>query len=232
MQHETMDMHEVTGDLAGHVGPGIGFMVWAVVWMLALRRDAGPSSPVPLESQRYMPATKMVFAVVAVLLHIPPATWSAMSKAMAWQHMTMFVGYGLTGFVDLLARRGRVGPQATHAALLTAIVVNAVLFVGHGNLAGLEATSHRLLLCLLAATAASVALELLRPSSLARWLRAGTMFATGLWFATIGWVLYLSGWELDDPTREMTLYTLWGLTVFVAAGVTLAARARSARPAA
>jgi hypothetical protein len=197
--------------------------------MIQLRASSGPSSPIALERSRLVSYAKIGTMIVGVVVHMPPATWSEMSKAMAWQHILMFVPYGLSGAVDLLERRGRLGPQSTLLTLVLALSVTIVLFLGHGNLAGLESTAHRLLVGFLLTALAATALELVQPAPLARWARATAILAAGCWFNVIGWVLYLSGWDTMDPVNDTRLYALWAATATLSAVIALAMRVSAPR---
>jgi hypothetical protein len=212
-------MQGVTGNLPGHVLPGLLLLFWSLTWVIAIRRDSGTARQRPLERSRAIPFIKILVGPVGVVVHIPPSTWSAMSKAMAWQHASMFVAFSLSGVVDLLVERGRLDVRASLIAFAGAMGIGALLLVGHENPGGLESTSHMLLALTFSCCAATAILELLQPSSMARWLRSGALLLAALWMLTTSWVLFLSGWELDDPSRRMWLFTLFAANTFIAATV-------------
>ena len=230
-------MVEPTGNLAGHVGPGLAYLLWAVVWLVLLRRDPGPEGIVaPLERVQLISWLKIVALPVGFVTEVPPSSWSAMSIAMSWHHITMYLPVALSGVVDLLARRGRLSPHATHGAYALAFAVGAVVMFGHGNPAGVEGRAHFLLAVLYTACALAAMAELAWPGSHARRVHAGAQVALGLWWIEAGWMLFLSGWDLGDPARVMWVVTLFSVTLTLSATILTAAsvgpaRARRAEPA-
>ncbi|MBX9927324.1 MAG: hypothetical protein K2X99_00295, partial [Gemmatimonadaceae bacterium] len=119
--------HQVMGDFVGHWLPGVALLFWAFVWLRRLRANAGANTPQPLESSLPIIVVKILVGVIGIAVHVPPAHWPEMSRAMAWQHQSMFGPIALSGAVDLLERRGHVGPRATHTALLFAFAIIVVL---------------------------------------------------------------------------------------------------------
>jgi hypothetical protein len=226
MQHDHMDMLQPTGNLIGHVGPGMAYLVWAAAWLIAFARDPGPVGVVqPIERHAVWSWLKILALPVGVSAELPQRTWSAMSIAMSWQHISVYLPLALSGVVDLLARRGRLSPQATHGAYAVAFATGGLVMFGHGNPPGVEGRSHVLLAGTYLACALAGLLELAWPGPRARLLRAGTQFALGLWLVVIGWVLFLSGWDLADHARVMWVVTLYAWTVTAAAAVVALASA-------
>ena len=224
-------MVEATGNLAGHFGPGLAYVAWAWTWLAALRREPGPvGAVVPIERGRVVPWMKVAALAVGAATEMPPSTWSAMSTAMAWNHIAMYLPVAFSGAVDLLARRGRVSAGATHGAYALAFILAGLVLLGHGNPGGVEGTSHLLLSATYGACALAALAELAWPGPRARWLRAGAQLALGFWWIAIGWALYLSGWDLGDPSRVLWLFTMYAAAVTLAAVVIVAATPAPASP--
>ena len=225
MQHDhaMMSATEATGNLIGHLGPGLGLLFWAIVWLVDERRrgDVAHGQPV-LEPWHWVAFCKLLVAPIAIFAHLPtPDTWRDGSKAMAWQHAFMFAPIGLTGVVDLAARARRLPPRATFAACAWALAIAALLLLGHGNPPGVEGTAHLLLAVAFLTAACGAALEALGAPSSSRWLRVGGVLAAAIWMLVISWVLFLSGWDLADHVNVMRTVTLFSASV-IGTGIVLA----------
>lgn len=237
-----MDQHlhagavEVTGTLAGHLLPGSLFIVWALVSMVeaVLRRDPSRADR-PLESGLAMPVLKVVLPVVGMWAEIPGQGWPpgrgwpADAILMNWQHVTMYGVFALSGVVDLLARRGALSARSTLAAYAAAHANAGFLFWAHGSHGGVPGVVHSLLVLAFAGAAGTALIELARPSRGAAWARRGGLLAVGSWFVVVGWILYLSAWDLGDPVREGWSYTMFSWTMAATAAVTIALRMAAGR---
>lgn len=215
MSHET----HVTGDLPGHLLPGLLLSGWALAWMFRFRRTSGVNVVEHLESSQIAGVLKIVVAIVAVIAHIPPERWDAMAKAMAWQHMAMFVPFGLAGIIDVLVLRRRLATRAAYAVHAFVFGNLIVMLAGHGNPAGVEATAHRLLTYVLGVGALALLAETVLESAQIYWIRAAAVLASGLWFAVTGWILYMSGWDVSEPANVMLAHVAWSATMLTAAGI-------------
>lgn len=220
-----MDTLDVRGTLAGHVLPGAMFIAWALLWMgeAVLRRDdTRPGRP--LESGPALPIAKIVLPLIGVWVEIPGHRWYPADVMMNWQHVTMYSVFSLSGIVDLLVRRGALFPGAGHVAFASAHANAAFLFWGHGRHPGVPGLVHLLLAATFLAVAGAAVLELLRPSRGATWARRGALLAVGAWFMCVGWILYASGWDLQDPVREGWFYLVFSWIMVTVAVVTVTAR--------
>jgi hypothetical protein len=228
MQHDhaMMSATEATGDLIGHLAPGLGLLLWAIVWLMDEHRRRhdrhGAQTPSALEPWRWVGMCKLLVAPIAIFAHLPtPDTWSDGSIAMAWQHAFMFAPIGLTGVVDLAARARRLPPRATFAACALARALAALLLLGHGNPPGVEKTAHQLLAIAFLTAAFGAALEALGAPPASRWLRMGGVLTAAIWMLVISWVLFLSGWDLADHVNVMWTVTLFSGSV-TGSGILLA----------
>ena len=206
-----MEMHaiEVTGTFAGHVLPGTLFVAWALFWIaeaLLAPRAVGES---PLERSAVLPLLKIVLPLVAVWFELPDSGWFPADAMMGWQHIAMYVGFSLSGIVDLLVRRGSLSPPAGYAAYAAALLNAGLLFWAHGGHDGVPGVAHTLLALLFVAAATFPLVELSRPGLGLEWVRRGTLLALGSWFIVIAWVLYRSEWDMADPVREGWTYVLF-----------------------
>jgi hypothetical protein len=229
--HDMMAM-EASGNLQGHVGPGLAYLLWACIWLVLLRADPGPDGVVtPLERVPLVSWAKIIALPIGFAFEVPRSTWSPMSFAMGWQHITIYVPVALSGVVDLFARRGRLSPHATHGAYALAFAIGAIVMFGHGNPVGVEGMAHLLLAVLYSSCALAALVRLAWPSGRTRLLHAAAQLALGLWYIVAGVVLFLSGWNLGDPTRVMWVVTLFALTLTTAAAVLVVASVGPAAPA-
>ena len=184
--HAAHAAHAVaSGTIQGHVAPALLFSFWGLWWaveLLAGKRAAGGHG------------------------------WYPMDQVMGWSHITIYMGFALSGAVDLLHRWDRVGAAATHAALAGATLNAAFLLALHGNHAGVENAGHALLALGYGVCGAAALWEAVRPRPGVRWVRVGAMLVVGCWWGVLAWVLYRSGWSLDDPIRVLWMYPLFAWT--------------------
>jgi hypothetical protein len=193
------DLHST---FEGHVLPGSMFILWALMWMaqrLAQGDDIARART--LESSHYIPMLKIVLPLVGVWVEIP-GDWDIQSRLMSFQHVTMYSAFALTGVVDLLAYRNLLPAGATYIAFAAAQFNAGFLFWGHAIHGGVDGVVHRILASSFFVVAALAVSEAVRPSVGRGWLRIGAQLVLGGWFILGAWVLYLSGWELDNPINE------------------------------
>lgn len=213
MNHEQMSMAGPSGTIEGHLLPGLLLMAWAVAWMLReFRSRPSRSDRAPMEPGTLVPAIKILSLFVAGWIEMPNSGWSPLSYAMGWHHITIYMGYALSGIVDLLHNRGRLSHRATYMAFAGASLNAAFIFYGHGNHGGVESTAHLLLAGAWAVTGLLALLEMGLPGRGMHWLRIGSMAGLGAWLAVIAWLLFLSGWDLADPNRVLWVFPIFSWT--------------------
>lgn len=223
-QTHAMHAEAVAGTFGGHALPGSLFIVWALYWIGQSVARGGAAAPGrTLESGVVLPIVKVVLTAVGVWIEIPGQGWYPQDVMMNWQHVTMYSVFGLSGAVDLLARRGLLSAQATYATYAAAMTNAGFLFWGHSSHGGVEGIVHAVLALVFFAVAALALVELVRPSPGLAWGRVGTQIALGSWFIVGAWIIYRSGWDLADPVREGWTYIMFSWTATGAAVLTLAA---------
>lgn len=192
-----------SGSFAGHLLPGLAFATWGLWWLWEIAGSRRPrESGEPLERSLLPPVAKILAVMVALPLEMPNAGWLAMDWVMGWHHITGYLGFGLSGLVDLAARRRLLSSRATHIALAAACFNAAILFYGHQSVAGVESVAHEVLLMLFVGVGVFSLLEIAAPSWRFEWFRIGSMIALGAWEVITGWILFRSGWDLQDHVRE------------------------------
>lgn len=229
-----MSLSGPSGTLEGHLLPGLLLLVWSVVWAMREIRSKGPRSVgEPMEPGVVIPSIKILTLFVAGWIEMPNAGWSPTSYVMGWHHITIYMGYALSGIVDLLHLRGRLSHRATYLAFAGASLNAAFIFASHGNHGGVESTSHLLLAGVWGVTGLLAVVEVAWPGRGLHWLRIGSMAGVGAWLAVIGWLLFLSGWDLVDPTRVAWVFPIfsWTLLAVALVGVLVVAIFPPVRPA-
>jgi hypothetical protein len=203
-----------SGTFEGHLLPGIAFILWGSWWLIEIVR-AGGKAPVgaSVEQSLIPPIVKIVLAPLAVVLEMPNEGWEPMDAVMGWHHATAYVGFGLSGVVDVFARRGLLSARATHLALAAAAFNGAFLFYGHGNGPGTEAVAHSLLVVGFTSVGAFALLRTAVPSWPFEWLLTGSMLGLGAWWCVTAWILFRSGWDPADPVREGWVYVSYAWTI-------------------
>lgn len=209
MQHGALP----SGTFIGHLLPGIAFMIWGAWWLFELLRDGAPDAGAPVERSLFPPVVKMLLVPAAVFLEMPNSGWEPMDAVMGWHHSTGYIGFGLSGIVDVLARRGILSARASYLALAAAAFNASVLFYGHGNSAGVESIMHNLLMLTFMSVGVFALLETAVPSWPFAWFRAGSMLALGGWLTLTAWILFRSGWDLADHVREGWAYVSYSWLV-------------------
>lgn len=230
--------HHMMGDLPGHVFPGLAYVAWAVVWLLALRRRGGTALSQPWSSapddalasdgaatapweswaKLIMPAIEMAGELRWVRLPMSATGTTTLS------HITADVAVMLSATADMLVRRGALPRGADRVALAFAFFVPGLLFTTHGQHGPIASTAHLIFGRLLLLASALIVAEMIRPAPLLRWLRIGTVALAGAWFVHTGWLLYVSGVNLMSEDLVPRVY-LWFMWYAVAVMVTLAAAA-------
>jgi hypothetical protein len=226
------------GDLPGHVGPGLAYFAWAVVWLLALRRRGGTAlwqpwstepdndlasdsaATAPWESwaKLIIPGIEMAFEFRWVRLPMSATGASTLG------HITSDIAVMLSASADMLVRRSALPRGADRIALAFAFFVPGLLFVTHGQHGPIASTAHLIFGRLLLLVSAFIVAEMFRPAPLLRWLRIGAVALAGAWFVHTGWMLYVSGMDLMSAEHVPRVY-LWFTWYAVAIMVALAAAA-------
>ena len=233
MQHMHAEMAGgASGTLLGHVVAGAGFLAWGLWWLYRALRRGGDVPGAPVDPGLGAPLTKIAFVGVFLFFEMPNRGWQPHDIVMSTHHMTVYAGIGLTGFVDLLARSGRLAARATHLALAAAMFNAGFLFAVHGNPPGAESAAHLLLELTWIAVGAFALLEITYSSALARWYRIGAMTAAGTWLLLISWILFVSGWRLADPLSSSWTYLIFSWNVAAVGALVLIARIAVGRKAA
>ncbi|KAL8190817.1 UNVERIFIED_CONTAM: hypothetical protein K2H54_062114 [Gekko kuhli] len=131
---------------------------------------------------------------------------------MNWQHMTMYLFYGISGLVDIVAHSTNVLPVAMDRMVLSlAVFVEGFLFHYHiHGRAMLDLHVHQLLLVAIFGAAICIFLEIFfRGIIVLEMLRTSLCILQGSWFWQIGFVLYPpSGspeWNQMDHNNMMFL---------------------------
>lgn len=221
-----------SGTFIGHLIPGIIFTIWGLWWLWELAGSGRPRVPgEPVERSLFPPGLKILAFLVALPLEMPNAGWEPMDWVMGWHHITGYLGFALSGLVDLAARRGLLSYRATYFALAAAAFNGALLFFGHGNAPGVEGSAHNLLMSLFFAVAIFSVLEISAPSWHFEWFRVGSMIGLGAWLSLTAWMLFRSGWDMQDHAREGHVWLRFSWTIMIVATVTTLAsiRARGAK---
>lgn len=219
MQHGAMP----SGTFIGHLLPGIAFVIWGAFWLLENARAGAPRQPgTPVERTLFPPVVKMLLVPAAVFLEMPNSGWEPMDAVMGWHHATGYIGFGLSGLVDVLARRGVLGSRATYLALGAASLNAAVLFYGHGNSPGVESVVHGLLMLTFASVGVFALLEVVAPSWRFEWFRIGAMLSVGTWLIASAWILFRSGWDMADHARQGWVYVSYSWMVMSVAAIVTA----------
>lgn len=216
-----------SGTFVGHLVPGVVFTLWGLWWLweIAVRGPARrPHEPV--ERTLFPPGLKIIAFVVALPLELPNAGWEPMDWVMGWHHITGYLGFALCGLVDLAARKGWLSHRATYFALAGAAFNGAILFYGHGNAPGVEGSAHNILMMLFFAVGIFALLEVAAPSWPLEWFRIGSMIALGLWLSLTAWMLFRSGWDLQDHAREGHVWLRLSWMIMGVATLTTVASAR------
>ncbi len=220
------DLHST---FEGHVLPGSMFILWALIWMAQRLRSDGTASAT-LESSALLPILKIVLPLIGVWVEIPGEQWGPTATLMSLQHVTMYSAFALTGVVDLLAHRKLLPAGATYAAFAAAQINAGFLFWTHAIHGGVDTAVHRILAWSFFVVAATALLEARRASASLGWFRIGAQLVLGGWFILGAWVLYLSGWELDNPVNEGRSAMIFSWLVMTASVIVLSgwvyARAR------
>lgn len=221
-----------SGTFIGHLAPGIVFTLWGLWWLWELVSSGQPRQPgEPVERTLFPTALKILAVLIALPLEMPNAGWRPMDWVMGWHHITGYLGFGLSGIVDLLARRGLLSARATYLALAGAAFNGAILFYGHGNAPGVEGSAHTILMMMFFAVGIFCILETAAPSWRLEWFRIGSMIALGAWLSITSWILFRSGWDLADHVREGHVWLRYSWMLMVVAALTTAASIRVGRSA-
>ncbi|XP_066495797.1 transmembrane protein 45B-like [Tiliqua scincoides] len=139
-----------------------------------------------------------------------------------WQHMTMYLFYGFSGVVDVLAHSQLKLPVGLDRLLLAmALFTEGFLFHFH-DYQGAPLTEHLyslLLIAIFGAAFCSLLEVFLRDHILLELLRASLFILQGSWFWQIGFVLYPTwggpAWNQEDQGNKsfLTMCFFWHYAV-------------------
>lgn len=219
-----------SGTFIGHLIPGLVFTIWGLWWLWELvgsgrARTAGE----PVERTIFPTSLKIIAVVVALPLELPNSGWEPMDWVMGWHHITGYIGFALSGLVDIAARRGLLSARATYLALAGAAFNGAILFYGHGNDPGVEGVVHSILMLMFFSVGIFLVLETALPEWKLEWFRIGSMIGLGLWLTTASWILFRSGWDLGDHVREGHVWLRFSWMIMSVAALTTACSIRVSR---
>lgn len=221
------DLHST---FEGHVLPGSMFILWALIWMAQrLSARTRPGEDATLEWSALVPSLKVALPLIGVWVEIPGERWGPTATLMSLQHVTMYSAFALTGVVDLLAYRKLLPAQATFVAFAAAQINAGFLFWTHAIHGGVDTAVHRILAGAFFAVAGIAILEARRPDVGLGWLRIGAQLVLGGWFILGAWVLYLSGWELDNPVNQGRSSMIFSWLVITASAIVVSAWVYSSR---
>jgi hypothetical protein len=216
-----------SGTFVGHLVPGVVFTLWGLWWLWEIAMRGPVRAPdEPVERTLFPPGLKIAAFVVALPLELPNAGWEPMDWVMGWHHITGYLGFALSGIVDLAARRGWLSHRATYYALAGAAFNGAILFYGHGNAPGVEGSAHNILMMLFFAVGIFAILEVASPTWRLEWFRIGSMISLGLWLSLTAWILFRSGWDLQDHVREGHVWLRFSWMIMAVAALTVFASTR------
>lgn len=210
-----------SGTFIGHLIPGIVFTAWGLWWLWELvgsgrAREVGE----PVERTLFPTTVKILALLIAIPVEIPNAGWRPMDWVMGWHHITVYIGFALSGLVDLAARRRLLSARATHIALSGAVFSGAILFYGHGNAPGVESTSHDILTMMFVSVGVFSLLESAAPSWRLEWFRIGSMIGLGVWLSITAWILFRSGWDMQDHVRAGHVWLRFAWMIMTVATIT------------
>ena len=116
------------------------------------------------------------------------------------QHITMYLGFALSGIVDILALFIEVPRHTSKIFLSIAFFLEGLLFWFHANSRpDLDLMVHHLLTYAIFACAGFAALRMWQPFNL--FVNTGLSFSMllqGVWFIHLGVVLYIQKWNMED----------------------------------
>ena len=192
--------------------------MWWLLEALGHRRKGLPLGAV--EASLWLPLLKVAALPVGVWTELPNSGWHPMAQVMGWAHIMIYVGFALSGVVDLLHRVGRVTASATRLAFAGAALNGAFLMGTHGNHLAVEYIAHLLIAASFAlAGLAALGEAALRRSPGAHWLRIWALLTLGSWWVVTGWMLFRSGWDLTDEYMTLWVFFAYSVTSLATAAV-------------
>ena len=228
MEHDVVG--GASGTFIGHLIPGVVFTIWGLWWLWELVGSGRAREPgEPVERTIFPTSLKITAFLVALPLELPNSGWEPMDWIMGWHHITGYMGFALSGVVDLAARRGLLSHRATYLALAAACFNGALLFYGHGNEPGVEGVAHTILMMMFISVGVFLILEVALPEWRLEWFRIGAMIGLGGWLTLSSWILFQSGWDLGDHAREGHVWLRLSWMLMAIATVTTMASIRVRR---
>ncbi|XP_054830267.1 transmembrane protein 45A [Eublepharis macularius] len=220
------------GNFKGHALPGSFFLLFGLWWSVKYplkyvcrkKKNTSPlGSKAGFQRLEFTEGIiKAVFALIGMIAEqfVPDGPHLKLynyekkqwDHLMNWQHATMYLFYGISGLVDIVAHSTNVLPVAMDRMMLSlAVFVEGFLFYYHihGRVM-LDFHVHQLLLVAIFGAAVCIFLEIFfRGIIVLEMLRTSLCILQGSWFWQIGFVLYPpSGspeWNQMDHNNMMFL---------------------------
>ncbi|NXY45107.1 TM45B protein, partial [Ceuthmochares aereus] len=220
------------GDFKGHALPGSFFLLFGLWWSVkyplkyACRKNKNVcylGSRAGFQRLEFVEGIiKGVFALIGMVAEqfVPDGPHLKLynyeekhwDHLMNWQHATMYLFYGISGLVDIVAHGTNALPVAMDRMVLSlAVFIEGFLFCYHlHGRAMLDVHVHQLLLFAIFGAAVCIFLEVFfRGSIVLEMLRTSLCILQGSWFWQIGFVLYPPNgspeWNQMDDTNVMFL---------------------------
>ena len=212
------------GTFAGHAIPGSAFVLWGAWWyghtlrQAVKRRNRAGETPAddtggsidPAYTReihtyftRFEPAAKLTVPIVAAVGELWWASWRLVDSSVTnYQHATMYLGFFIAGLVDVLERKSWLPSRSGHVALIGALLLEAMLFLGHPNPPGLDRTVHHLLVYTILFGAGMLVLELRYRSAFFSFGKCFALILQGTWFWQISYMLFRAEY---DPASHATM---------------------------
>ncbi|NXT40318.1 TM45B protein, partial [Pelecanoides urinatrix] len=220
------------GNFKGHALPGSFFLLFGLWWSVkyplkyACRKNKNAcylGSRAGFQRLEFVEGIiKVVFALIGMVAEqfVPDGPHLKLynyeekhwDHLMNWQHATMYLFYGISGLVDIVAHGTNALPVAMDRMMLSlAVFIEGFLFCYHlHGRAMLDVHVHQLLLFAIFGAAVCIFLEVFfRGSIVLEMLRTSLCILQGSWFWQIGFVLYPPNgspeWNQTDHTNMMFL---------------------------
>ena len=217
------------GTFVGHIVPGSFFFlhgVWTIIqvyrrYFRCLQRNEKYRSTVSYcwradNSPQY--PTESAFKIIAAVLGICGEVYTGFEPNGRFslsngQHITMYVFFGLSGVVDIVAPRCRLLQELHVDYVIFAMAFAVELFLFRFHLRGrvpLDVQVHQLLILAIACNLICAVIEAVyQDKVLAALGRGYFVILQGTWFIQLGFILYnplpnAKKWE-DDDEEEITL---------------------------
>src|SRR5262249_2465428 len=126
-----------------------------------------------------------------------------------YQHITAYASFTVAGLADLLTEKGVLPAAADRMALAFAFFIPAFLFLLHGSQVPVSLVVHLILGFLLLAGGILTLVEQVRPAPFVRWTRIYLVLLAGTWLIQLGWLLFVSGYDMESEATVVRTYLLF-----------------------